>query len=162
MKTACLNTMVISLMLFCTSVLQAQVTKLNQLELFKQYNGNWKGEPGKDSTFLWEGKNTSNGIEARTKLISKGKVLMESRTVVVYDKKDDKCIATQIQGSDTLVFAWWFTSKSTSDEVQIQYMSNPGNAPVLIRYEFKTPDIVVQTFIANKKPVRTDTYTRIK
>lgn len=163
MKTPSLSTMVIPLMLFCTSVSQAQITKLNQLELFKQYNGYWKQEIGKDSTILWEGKNTTNGLEANSKMVTNGKLLLESKISVVYDKKSDKCIETQItQGTDTMVFAWWFTSRTISEVVPVEYLSNPENAPFRIRFEFTTPDKVVQSTIVNNKVLRTDISVRVK
>jgi hypothetical protein len=39
---------------------------------------------------------------------------------------------------------------------------NPDNAAMKYEVEFKSPDTLVQTTIANNKPTKIDTMTRIK
>jgi len=137
--------------------------ELNQVELFKQFTGIWKGEIGKDTTFIWEGKSRGNAIDANIKITSKGKPVTQGTAQIIYDKKSDKCIQTEIMdGADALIYSWWFTSKTISEVIPFQDISNPENASLKIIFEFKTPDTLVQTTIVEGKTVKTDTYSRIK
>ena len=137
--------------------------ELNQVELFRQFTGTWKGEVGKDTTFLWEGKTNGNAVEANIKIMSKGKIVTQGTSQIIYDKKSDKCIQTEImKGSDAQLYSWWFTSKTISEVVPFQEISNPENSSLKIIFEFKSPDTLVQTTLVNSKTVKTDTYNRVK
>ncbi len=137
--------------------------QLNQVELMKQFIGTWGGEVGKDTTFLWEGKPYGTAIDANMKLMTKGKIIAEGKALIVYDTKSDKYIETEImKGSNALISAWWFTSENISEAVPFQNIANPENASSSIRYEFKSPNIIIATTIVKNNPVKTDTITRVK
>jgi hypothetical protein len=89
MKTFCLTTMIALFLFFCTNGLQAQTTqtKLNQVELMKQFIGTWKGETGKDTTFTIEDKSFGDGHDVYLKTETKGKIIWEAKSLVGYDKK---------------------------------------------------------------------------
>jgi hypothetical protein len=54
MKKLCLTTVVFVFLMFISNVIQAQSTqtKLNQVELAKQFLGTWQGNTGKDTSTL--------------------------------------------------------------------------------------------------------------
>ena len=52
----------------------------------------------------------------------------------------------------------WFTSQNTGELV----VTNPDNAPVRFKFEFKNADLIVQTAIQNDKVIKEITITRIK
>lgn len=56
MKTFCLTTMIAVFLFFCSNGMLAQTTqtKLNQVELMKQFLGTWKCEIAKDTFNIWE------------------------------------------------------------------------------------------------------------
>ena len=84
MKIVCLTTM-ISALLFFTYGIQAQITdaKLDQMELMKQFSGNWKCEIAKDT------------IEyADFKYVTKDKIFLEGKQLYGYDRQMDKFIAS--------------------------------------------------------------------
>ena len=145
------------------SVISKGVKRLNQVELFKQFAGTWKGELGKDSTFIWVGKSSGSNIEGSFKIVSKGKTLMEAKVINAYDKNTDKFIETEIyKGSDPLIFVSWFTSKTVCEAIQFQDFPSPANASLKTRFEFKYPNIFTQITTVNNTSIDTLTCYRIK
>lgn len=151
---------VIIALIFITgaNILQAQatLTKLNQIELIKQFIGNWKGETGKDTTAFWEIKSNGTGIECNFKYVTKDKTIMEGNQLWAYDPKVEKFI--YVAGNSAL----WFTSKNKSIFVQTSEMADPDKATSKLEMEFKSPDVFLQRSIVNNNIVKTDTYHRVK
>jgi hypothetical protein len=80
-----------------------------------------------------------------------------------YDKKNDKIIETDLyKGSDIIVYAFWFTSKNTCIQIPYEYISNPQKAPLILKYEFKYPDLFIETFNQNNKVVAVYKFNRVK
>ena len=164
MKPFCLTTMVVFL-LFYSNITQAQITqtKLDQVELMKQFTGYWKCDIAKDTTRFWDVKSFGTGFECYLKVVSKGKVIMEAKRLWGYDKNIDKYIGLEVtKGKDMKVYAQWFTSNYKGEAIPYSNISNPEMASFKGEAEFKSPDMYVITIIVNNKPVKTDTYTRIK
>jgi hypothetical protein len=138
--------------------LQAQTTgpKLNQIELIKQFIGNWKGEIGKDTTAFWEIKSNGNGLECNFKFVTKDNIILQGSQLWAYDNKAEKFIY------DAGNSALWFTSKNISVLVQTNEMADPDKAFSRLEMEFKSPDIFLQRSILNNHTFKTDTYNRIK
>jgi hypothetical protein len=65
MKTICLTALIAVFLLFCLNGVQAQYTetKLNQVELFKQWIGTWKSDNAKDTTAFWDAKSYGTGLD---------------------------------------------------------------------------------------------------
>jgi hypothetical protein len=137
--------------------------EINQVELMKQFLGTWKGEMGKDTSYVGEIKLFGTGALSNLKTITKGKTIVEGQTIIGYDSKIDKFIETELfKGSDIIVFGIWFTSKNTCIELPYEYLSNPENAPVKWQYEFKSPDLMVWNYIENNKTTKSFTFHREK
>ena len=137
--------------------------ELNQVELMKQFLGNWKAEFGKDTIAYFDQKAYGVGQEVFIKGTSKGKMISEGKQLWGYDKKLDKIVnAYELKGQDLGIVAFWFISKNKYVGVPYSDISNPQEASTKWEGEFKSPDTYVETHIVNNKPVRTDTYTRIK
>jgi len=171
MKTF-LTTSIAVFLSICLNALQAQTpqTKLNQVELMKQFVNNWKGEIGKDTTAFWDIKFNGTGLECNFKYVTKGNTVMEGKQLWEYDKKIDKFILssftngtdtrTSTNGADTWASGFWFTSKNKSIIIPFDNISNPEKAPYKLEMEFKSPDMFIQKTIVNNNIVKTDTYTR--
>ena len=112
MKTFSLTTMSVVFLLCLSIGIQAQTTqtKLNNLELFKQFVGTWKGEMGKDTAFVMEIKSFYNGFESYLKTETKGKILIEEKTIMGYDKKIDKLLESGIDNSSPAIILHPFFS----------------------------------------------------
>ena len=165
MKKICSTTMIIVLLLLCTNGIQAQTqqTKLNQVELLKQFHGTWKSEMVNDTTWTGEMKSFGNGLEAYFRAERKGNIVSEMKTLMGYDRKNDKLIETDLyKGSDIIVYAFWFTSKNTCMQIPYEYISNPQKAPLILKYEFKSPDLFIETFNQNNKVVAVYKFNRVK
>ena len=75
MKKPCLTTVICAFLLFICNGIQAQTTqtKLNQVELMKQWLGTWQGDIGKDTVDLWEGKLYGKAVIINVYQVIKGK-----------------------------------------------------------------------------------------
>jgi hypothetical protein len=137
--------------------------ELNQVELMKQFLGSWKCDWAKDTTAFYEGKQYGTGLDCFFKFITKGKIVMEGKQLRGYDRNIDKFIFSGImKGTDINVFAGWFISKNKYQFIPYNDISTPEMASWKIDGEFKTPNLIVETTIINNKPVKTDTWTRVK
>ena len=156
MKPFCLTAMISVFLFLCSYGIQAQTmqTQLNQVELGKQFLGTWKAEVAKDTFNIWEQKLFGTGMEATIKIVNKGKIITQGKAIMGYDKKNDKLIeADLLEGSDIMVYAFWFTSKNTCIQIPYEYISNPEQAPSKTTFEFKSPDLFIETVTQNNKVV---------
>ena len=137
--------------------------QLNQVELHKQYIGNWKSEMGKDTTFYWNGKPYGTGLECYFKLVAKGNIVIEGKQIWAYDRKADKFILSELnKGVDNGIYPSYFVSENKCKMLPIGDISNPTNASLKWEDEFKSPDIFLHKTIVDNNIVKTDTYTRVK
>ena len=166
MKKFCLTAIIVTSLLLSPNNIHSQTTLkgLNQIELFKQFTGVWKGEMGKDTIFTMEIKSFYDGFETYVKTETKGKLVLEEKALMGYDKKSDKYFCARIwkDKPDIILFAFWFTSENTCERIPFEYISNPEQAPIKTIYEFKSPDSVTKTDFEKNKPVKTYTGFRIK
>lgn len=167
MKKLCLTTMITVFLLLCINGIQGQTTqtKLNQVELMKQFLGTWKGdELAKDTTIITDNTPFGTIIEGNYKIVVKDKILDSGKQLWGYDKENDKLITAQVSISSPNIYimAFWWTSKNTFEGVPFQDISNPENATIKWKLEFKSPDLFIQDFIQNSKVVASYTYTREK
>ncbi len=134
--------------------------ELNQVELWKKFSGTWEGEIAKDTFIVYDQKPYGTGMENKIRIITGGKILQEGIGLFGYDSESDKIIeATLLKGADIISNAFWFTSENTCEGIPFKYISNPENADLRWRIEFKTPDMwEVETIQDNKKIETTKLY----
>ena len=165
MKEFRITTAIIILLLFGLNGLQAQTTqtKLNQVELMKQFLGNWKAEFGKDTTINKETISFGDGIESNGQIVTKGEILVSLKQLWGYDEKNNKFIFVELNKSSPVIemCATWFTSKNTGETVLFQDISNPENAVFKWKFEFKSPNKIIHTALWNNKVVKTVTFNRV-
>jgi hypothetical protein len=92
MKKTFLSMTIIVFLLLCSNGIQAQSTqtKLNQVELMKQWLGTWQRDIGKDTVELWEGKLYGKAVVINVYQVINGK---RSDYYIIncgYDERDDK------------------------------------------------------------------------
>ena len=154
--------LIAGLVLIGTFELQAQTTdnKLNQVDLMKKFVGSWKCELGKDTVLIGDNIAFGTGLVCSTQIIANGKILNSVKQLYGYDKKIDKFIVAELIESSPVIeiCSTWFTSQNTGELV----VTNPDNAPLRFRFEFKNADLIVQTAIQNDKVIKEITITRIK
>jgi hypothetical protein len=167
MKTFCKTAMIVVFLLICTNGIQAQTTqtKLNQVELIKQFIGHWKCELGEDTTVTSVIKSYGIGvIEAYQTTLFKNKILSEEKSLWGYDKKNDKYLCARVwkANPEVLLMEFRFTSKNTCERILFECISNPERATSKAIYEFKSKDVVIKTDIVNNKVTKTNTFHREK
>jgi len=162
MKTFSTTLLIFLNLLINTNRIQAQTThpKLNQVELMKQFIGTWKCEFGEGTIFTSENRPFGNGMICISQIVTKGKIVDSVTQLFGYDNKTDKFIIAELKSSSPFIelCSTWFSSKNSGEIV----VTNPDNAPYSFKFEFKTPDIIIQTAIADGKVVNEITLTRIE
>jgi len=154
----------VSLLLTINTVkAQTTQTRLNQVELMKQFIGSWKYDITKDSTAFYEAKPYGTGLDCYFRFVSKGKMVMEGKALRGYDKNIDKLIFYGImKGTDIYVVAAWFISNNKYQYIAYNDISNPEMASWKVEGEFKSPDTILETTIVNNRTVNTQTWNRVK
>jgi len=130
---------------------QLTETKLDQVELIKKFLGTWKGEFDNNTIFISKNKPFGNGFISNSRLTTDGKVVDSVIQVCGYDSKIDKFIIAELKESSPVIELCliWFTSENTGDIV----ITNPENAPLKFKFEFKTLDIIEQIAIKDDEIV---------
>jgi hypothetical protein len=164
MKKFCLTISIALFLLFLLNGVQAQTTqtKLNQVELMKQFLGTWKGEMAKDTTMITEYLPFGSAMVGDDKVITKDKTINSMKELWGYDKKSDKIIGVELSQSSLEItsYAMWFSSKNIMEAVLLQDISNPDKAILKYKIELKSPDIFTETVIQNNKVVSVLTFNR--
>ena len=159
MKNLCLKVTISVFFLISSAAIRAQ--GINQVKLAKQLAGSWTGELSKDTTIYWVIKTDGLILDCSYKYLVKGNPIFEGKQIWNYDSKIDKYkIATTDQHIDN--FVAWFTSGNKYVILSEDDISNPERAAFRIDAEFKSPDLFVQTSLANSKPISTMAYKRVK
>lgn len=135
-------------------------TKLNQVELLKQFIGTWKSDFGEGTVFIGNNKPFGNGLLCTSQIINNGKIIDSISQLFGYDKKADKFIMAELIESSPVIelCSIWFTSEKEGEII----VTNPENAPLKYRFEFKTPDMLVQHAFQDGNVVREITLSREK
>jgi len=163
MKRLFITVSIAVFLLYLPNRIQAQTTqtKLNQVELFKQFIGTWKCELAQDTTLIVYVKSYGNGLDYYIKTETKGKILTEGKALMGFDKNSDKGIQAEIMNSpDITLWVVWFTSKNICKTIQYQHISNPESAPKYVLFEFKSPDLLIQTFKENNKTLNSFSFLK--
>src|SRR5659263_665131 len=166
MKTFCLTTLIVAILLLCTNGIQAQTTqsKLDQIELMKQCLGIWKGELAKDTIMIMNWTSYGKAIEDDYKIVTKDKILYSRKAIYGYDQKYDKIVAAAITDNSPNIdlMAIWFSSKHTANLVGYQYLSNPEKSDFKMQWIFIQSDSAKRIVIYNNKVVSVSTFFREK
>ena len=147
------------------SVKNSETSKvLNQVEFMQQFLGTWKAEYGKDTILIWNARPFGNGSVRDWTLSTKGKIITSAKVLYGYDSKSDKMIQVTLYESspEIEIWAWWATSKNTSEGVPLKDIINPEDAVSKAKTESMSPDSFIVTNLVNNKVVGTHTWTRIK
>ena len=145
--------LVIPLLLIITRLHgQAIESKLNQVELMKQFIGTWKCELGRDTFLISETKPFGTGMISKSRIFTNDNVIDSVIQLFGFDKKSDKyIIAELIKSSQTIeVCSTWFTSHNTGQIL----ITNPDKAPLKFKFEFKSSDHLIQTATFDGKAVK--------
>jgi hypothetical protein len=92
MKKLSLTTVIFLFLLFLSNGIQAQTsqTKLNQVELAKQFLGTWQHDVSKDTVEIWEAKAYGKALIITNYRVVKGNKSALDVNNIGYDDRDDK------------------------------------------------------------------------
>ncbi len=139
---------------------QTEPSTLNQVELMKKFLGNWTGELGKDTFMIAENTPFGTGMVSTGQIVTKGETLDSVIQLYGYDKINDRfTIAELVRSSSVLeIINARFHSENTGELV----VTNTDNGKFEWKFEFKSPDLIVQTALINGKILKEISLTRIK
>ena len=161
-----LTTSIAVFLILCSNDIQAQITqtKLDQIELMKQFTGNWKAEMIRDTTWIMECKSFGNGLEFYLTAETKGRKVFEMKTLLGYDKNKDEHIEFGIIKSipEIALYEGRFTSANKFEEILLKDISNLEKTTSIFIYEFKSTDLMIETDIKDNKTVGTFKWFRVK
>jgi len=164
MKKICLSSMILLFLLLCSNGMKAQPnqTKLDQVDLIKQFIGKWKCEMDKGKMCYIDVKLYGTALDEKRKFVKKDKTVDTWKEIIGYDKNTDKYIDAQIWKSspDIHLYALRFTSKNVCEIVLLKDISNPEQADIKWTWEFKSSDSVIEKTTKNGKEVSVLTYTK--
>jgi hypothetical protein len=165
MEKLCLTSAFAVFLLFCVNDVQSQTTetKLNQVELMKQFVGTWKSEKH-DTAYIIDDKLYGDGHEVYLRTETKGKIIWEAKTLMGYDKKNDMLIEAFIEHNspNIILSAIRFLSPNKFIGILLEEISTPEKATEKDIYELKSPDLMINTYIKNNKIVSVNTFKRVK
>jgi hypothetical protein len=166
MKRFCSTTTIAVFLLLISTGIKAQTaqTKLNQVELMKQFIGTWKSETFGGSAMILDYTPFGNAIVGDAKIVSKDTVLDNKKYFLGYEEKNDKIIIAILHYNAPIIeiTANWFISKDIMNSVPYQDISNPENATMKWKFEFKSPDKFVISSLQNNIYEVVDEWTREK
>ncbi|MCX6262787.1 MAG: hypothetical protein NTY95_18450 [Bacteroidia bacterium] len=165
MKKFCLTIAIAVLCMIISNEVQAQTTqtKLNQVELMKQFAGTWKSETN-DTTNIIEDKSYGDGHDVYIKTETKGKIIWEQKSLIGYDKKNDILIEAIIKHSspNIMLCSIRFIASNKFEEILLEDISTPENVTEKWINELKSPDLLILTIVKNDKVVSVNTFKRVK
>jgi hypothetical protein len=165
MKVSYLTILISLFLSFIKIESQAQTTqtKLNQVELIKQFLGSWKCDVSEDTTAYWITKSYGTGFENKYNYVTNGKIVEEGIQLWGYDKTIDKFYATTLpKGKDVYIDVYYFITTNKCRMYTLYDIGNPEKAPVRWEIEFKSSDIFEEAYISNNKPFKVRTFTQVK
>jgi hypothetical protein len=136
-------------------------TRLKQAELFNQFLGTWKYELSKDTSYTFECKPFNDGFEMYMKYEMSGKIIMDQKAIMNYDKKSDKFIQ-RIDDPRNYPYAMWFTSEKVCEAGPVQDIDNLAKSRTDRRWEFISPDLLYLFLLTDDKSVIAFKLTRVK
>jgi hypothetical protein len=165
-KQDLLASLLIAFLLQFSNILLAQTTdsKLDQMELMRQFLGSWKYESPDGSSMIFENRSFGSAMTGNTKYISKDTVFDQNKYLWGYDKKSDKIILAEIFNNTPVmeIDVLWFTSKTSVYGVLQEDIGNPETAATKFKFEFRSHDSFLLRLIQNNNIAAELTWYRVK
>ena len=153
MKKLCFIALTTGFLLLCTNITQAQTIEptFDQVKLMKQFLGSWRIDLTEGSYMIWDITPFGAAMIGNTKFVTKDTVFDSNKYLWGYDKKNDKILVAEIfNDTPTMeIDVLWFTSENMIDGVLQQDISNPENAVIKFKFEFKSPNLLVLKYLKN-------------
>jgi hypothetical protein len=165
MKKLSLTTAIAVFLLFLSNGIQGQTTqtKLNQVELAKQWLGTWQTTANKDTIEMWEAKPYGKALVITVYQVIKDKKSDSYMINIGYDNRDDKIKGFNLfPNTDFITWIGMFTTDKIFKADALDTFK-PEIVWFKNELEFKTPtDMIVRAY--NPEGVKTGewSYKKIK
>ena len=149
------NTLLITLFIFINmskSQAQKTQTELDQIELFKQFIGTWTCDYKKDTSLFVENTPFGIGMISNGKIVANGETIETIIQLYGYDKEKDRFIVAELIKSTSALEI--INAKFISETSGEMVVTNTENAKYKWRFEFKTPDLILQQAILDDEVVK--------
>ncbi len=142
----------------------ATSSKISQIDLMKIWIGTWKAEMGKDIISTMECKSIYNAFEFHSTIETKGKVIVDWKNLVGYDKSSDRMIESEVMNnnSEMTLYSFWFSSPTKCQKIILGDDDNPDKVKIVYTYEFKSPDNFISTEVRNNKTINSYSFQKVK
>jgi hypothetical protein len=159
-KSFYLITVMFVFLLICPIGIQAQTTqtKLNQVELVKQFLGTWQTNIAKDTVEMWEGKPYGKALIVNVYMVIKGTKSDSYVSSFGYDDRDDMLKGYNLMTNAS--FGTWTGVFTTDKMFKIDGLDTYKTDIIWWKaeFEFKTPtETIVRNF--NQGGVKTGEWT---
>lgn len=149
------NTLLFTLFIFTTmNKLQAQETpiKLDQVELLKQFIGSWTCDYEGGASLVIKNTPFGNGMISNSKVVNNEETIETIIQLYGYDKEKDIINVAELikSTSDLEIINLKFISETSGEMI----VTNTENAKYKWRFEFKTPDLILQQAILDDEVVK--------
>jgi hypothetical protein len=151
MKKLSSTTLIFVFLLFLSNGIHAQATqtKLNQVELAKQFLGTWQSNTGKDTIQMWEGKLYGKAVIINVYMVIKGNKSDSYMSCFGYDDRDDKLKGYNLMTNAD--FGTWIGVFTTDKIFKGDGLDSFKPETILWKaeFEFKTPtEVIIKNFNA--------------
>jgi hypothetical protein len=135
MKRTFLTTTIVLLMLISINRIQAQNTQkqLNQLEMMKQYMGNWRADAGKDTVEVWECQQYGKAFIINVFKVIKGQKVPWYINNTGFDASDSKLKGYVLWPNGNYIT--WIGLFSSDNKFSGDYMNTFNPATTLAKFE---------------------------
>ncbi len=165
MKTFCLTTLIVAILLLCTNGIQAQTTqtKLDQVELMQAWVGTWQRVIGKDSILVLEFQQYGKGFIQDLSLLTNGNKSIQGKACYSFSAKDDKfkVFSLTADGNYSTYLVSFISEKKWVQNLVQDF--NPEKTLLKGEGELVTPNIYTSTwFDSNGVKTAEGKWTKIK
>jgi hypothetical protein len=162
MKSFCSAIVIGLLFLIGSKEIYAQTTQsqLNQVELMKQFLGNWECKFGKTTIYRSVNKPFGTGLTITIQIISNGEIIDSVKQLFGYDNKTDKYIVAELIKSSSVIEIGtaWFVSEHAGSI----FITDSDGDELKFNFEFITPDIMKETAMLYYNIVEEMEFNRIE
>ena len=145
---------------------QDMQNRLDQVELMQQFVGTWTSEMIRKDTgrLVVTVVPYGSSMECTVRLTSGGRILNEGKWLWGYNPEYDKYIAAEISTStpDINLFTYRFILKNVAEKAELADVPDSDPTLLISRFDFKSPDLIIQTVTRNGILMNTFTITRVK
>ncbi len=139
---------------------QTTETKLNQVELMKQFIGTWECELGNRTIYRNKSKAFGNGLVTTIQIFTNQEIVDSVKQLFGYDNKTDKYVVAELTKFTSVIEIGtaWFVTEQTGKI----FITDSNGDELKFNFEFITPDLIKETATLENNHVVEMEFKRVK